>query len=886
MKIYGEFVNKKGKAVSVAVEAAGTGKDIEITDGGDIQFAEDDTVTTSCGLNDLLDVVQSHSCTLRLETRRFVRELFAKGVHSASVSVKEDGKSVFEGWLEPGTYSQDFVELYDDLEVNCVDWLASLQYTNFRKVGSGVAYPTAKAGATTHTFLSLITEALNYASGGKNWQLWYDGSKSLPGGKGSAHVLEELSVNDLAFLGDTEDDVMTYQDVVESVLKYLDLHVVQYGTDIYLYSWETLRKGAVTWTLLHGTGSAAEGGSVTLTEKTVSDTGQQVDVGETFNLLSLKVSPTFIDTLVDSPLGDDSTPAFSARQKYVTEYVANGKGHDAAMGFKDFVSTGTSTCKDGSVTDYYVRVKRATGWTFGSAGVDWKEKFCADGSHQEKMLNQLAGSIGAQLVSVGKVTLKSDNKDNTPSASSITMDDYLVISVNGNEKDDDGMAEPSTDTVRAAMPVAVYDGGTNGGVYSPADDGMKNYLVISGSVILNPVLHTAGYGLGVMGPWVYDEPIGRVRAKKDSITANGAVPGRDGDRYVIFDWWKAAQAKDAVTEDLDPQGSGSYSVGWKPWTDDGPQQYEFEYSTVGDGTDKVSKVGVIDCMLTIGEGADKKVLVENKTGDGRPADFSWQAYKEKGSCTEDEYYAQTFSIGFDPKIGDKIIGAEYQIGRNFDFNMNISEENGMAIPLPYGAHLHGHVHLEILGPVLWTWNDITRRHPTMFRHTKWTEKDIPLMAHVSSILLKNLKMTICSDSDQSDNGDSDIIYMSRTDESFYNKKDDLEMKVHSGFTSSECQKHHLKTSACVASVTKTQGGDMVLSIHDENSGEDGKAEKLYVNAYYQALHVPRVALTANVEEAYAKPFGDYTHPALGPLYVESMGANLKDGTCTMRLMEK
>lgn len=174
----------------------------------------------------------------------------------------------------------------------------------------------------------------------------------------------------------------------------------------------------------------------------------------------------------------------------------------------------------------------------------------------------------------------------------------------------------------------------------------------------------------------------------------------------------------------------------------------------------------------------------------------------------------------------------------------------------------------------------------MFRHTKWTEEDIPLMAHVSSILLKNLKMTICSDSDQSDNGDSDIIYMSRTDESFYNKKDDLEMKVHSGFTSSECQKHHLKTSACVASVTKTQGGDMVLSIHDENSGEDGKAEKLYVNAYYQALHVPHVTLTANVEEAYAKPFGDYTHPALGSLYVESMGANLKDGTCTMRLMEK
>ena len=36
-------------------------------------------------------------------------------------------------------------------------------------------------------------------------------------------------------------------------------------------------------------------------------------------------------------------------------------------------------------------------------------------------------------------------------------------------------------------------------------------------------------------------------------------------------------------------------------SDTGPQLYEFKYSAIGDGSDHISKVGVLACMLIIGD---------------------------------------------------------------------------------------------------------------------------------------------------------------------------------------------------------------------------------------------------------------------------------------------
>ena len=174
----------------------------------------------------------------------------------------------------------------------------------------------------------------------------------------------------------------------------------------------------------------------------------------------------------------------------------------------------------------------------------------------------------------------------------------------------------------------------------------------------------------------------------------------------------------------------------------------------------------------------------------------------------------------------------------------------------------------------------------MFRHTKYGTNNIPLMAHVSSIIIKNFSVKIYSDVENS--GDEDIVYMSRTSHKFYNKKDDLEMKIHSGFTASEIASYGLSGKLMYTTVCG-KDGLAVTSITNKATGVTEKAEKLYVDAYYKELSKPRIVLTQNMQ---CKDMGivqtsRWTHPALAgkTFYVRDIGYNLMDGSATAKMEE-
>ena len=342
---------------------------------------------------------------------------------------------------------------------------------------------------------------------------------------------------------------------------------------------------------------------------------------------------------------------------------------------------------------------------------------------------------------------------------------------------------------------------------------------------------------------------------------------KDG-RYLAFEWWKLGKQ------------TGTRK-GWIPYTEDGPQQYEYKTAS---GKDEVDKVDILWCMLRIGD----KVLVEDKTKNGSVDAFSWHTYKELSQCADtDEYLEQTFTIGINPKIGDKLIGQDFDIGTNFDYTTNIDAEKGMAIPLPYDAKLHGSMTFQVLGidnPV-WTDYHVTR-HKTMFRHTKYGTDNIPLMAHVSSVIIKNFSVKIYSDVENG--GEEDIVYMSRTSHKFYNKKDDLDMKIHSGFTSEEIAKYGLSGKIMYTTVCG-KDGLAITSITNKITGVSAKPEKLYVDAYYNELSQPRIVLTQNMQctDMSVAQTSRWTHPALAgkTFYVRDIGYNLMEGSAQAKMEE-
>ena len=501
-------------------------------------------------------------------------------------------------------------------------------------------------------------------------------------------------------------------------------------------------------------------------------------------------------------------------------------------------------------------------------------------------------------MALGSVKVNTANDDNSPT-SKVNMTNYMVVSVNGNGNDKEAETYPSAADIQKNIPYAVYNGNSAGGVFSPSDKDTTNYIVFSGKMILNPIMaRTNTYTKLHNTEWwrgVGDDVVNKV------VVWHRTVPSRNnGDgRYYTRQYWQAEAPDQAVTWH---EGADS---GFYPYTGEGPEEYEFNYSAVGDGTDKISKVAVLACMLVIGNKCVVEKTPDNDQGDtdekGNPIpytddpakgsnNFVWKEFKERSECkSDDEYYQQSFTIGFDPKIGDKLIGTEFSIQNNIDYKMGVDAE-GTAIPIRKKDKVSGQVRFMILGPVNATWDVITRRHPTFFRHTKWGSSTIPLLAHVSSILVKSFEVKVYSDNGLISNGndDNDIIYMSDTKETFVNKKDDLEFKINSALTAAECQKLGVSNTVKLSTPLNIATGDGVLEVYDRNGNVKAKPEQIYVDSYYTEYHKPRVMMEQKLIDTdnTVSLFNHYRHEALNKeFFVQGIGRNLIEGRADLTLKE-
>ena len=895
MYIHGSFLSQQGDTITVHIV---TGNDrtqtIEIgTEKADVYFSEDPAEIEN-EVNDTFDVLLRNSAKIRLLCGNLIKDLFSTSCRDAVVNIYKNDTCIFAGFIEPQTLSQPYNDRWDELELNCIDALSALQYSKYKNVGAlGVIYAFVKAEASQRSFYDIATEILQGVTdgldilGNQNIKFWYDGSKAVDAQTANRYqVFKQLSISDLLFLGDDESDVWQQDEVLEELLKYLNLHIVQDGFNFYIFSWESVKAtpDKIIWhdIVANSTKTTAQQ-AVTIALANVADCDTTISIGDVYNQLLLTAKVEDIESVIESPLDDDLLASpYINKQKYLTEYSSDGEGKAAYNAFYDMTHDQKTTYGGGAITDWYVQVMRNKQWKFpmkGNTDIDIVDYFGSEGTNQHALPDWLGQEPGAAIIALGSVKINTANDDNSPT-SKVNMTNYLVVSVNGNCIDnDENKTYPSVADIQKNIPYAVYTGNKAGGVFSPSDEKTTNYIVLSGKVILNPIMkQTNTYTLLHNKKWVVWMP----DVNQDvNWVWHQTVPSRNnGDgRYYTRQYWQAETPDKEVSWH---EGSDS---GFYPYTGEGPEEYEFKYSAIGDSTDTISKVAVLACMLIIGD----KCVVETGT-DGQTTDFVWQKYKERSECqSDDEYYQQCFTIGFDPKIGDKLVGTEFSIQNNIDYKMGIDAE-GIAIPITKGDKISGQVRFMILGPVNATWDVITRRHPTFFRHTKWSSSSVPLLAHVSSILIKSFEVKVYSDNGLISNGndDNDIIYMSDTKETFVNKKDDLEFKINSALTATECAQLGVSNTVKLSTPLNISTGDGVLEVYNRNGNVKAKPEQIYVDNYYTEYHKPRIVMEQKLRDIdnVVSLFNHYRHEALNKeFFVQGIGRNLIEGRADLTLKE-
>ena len=873
MYIHGDFRDVNNVLYSVHI-LSDNDKTKELTIGEKGLFFSGSPISIETDIDDTFQTIIRRSATINLVTSDYIGDkLFANNSRNIKVNIYKEDLCIYAGFVEPNTFSQPFANGLEEFTINTTDALTTLQYYNYGDV-TLKTYLKAKKDAKVKTFKDMLDQMLGDILdidivNGTGGVIYYDLSKGITKGKEST-IFNDCSMSELYLLGDEADDVWTNEDVLEQMLQYLNLHIIQDGLDYYIFDWNSIKNRRTNWQNMTLRAVTLQNPSVIeMTSEMHSSNDTNLSVADVYNQISVKCKLEDQEDVIKSPMDSDSLSSlYNGKQKYMTEYISEGEGRRANNAFFDMIHDRTTTYDCCRTVDWYLQAMYNRNWNFITPNGDITD-LCEFGNNmyinQWKLPKYLKDNqLIPSLFRMGSVEKKPNITNNSPT-SKIDMSSYLFISINGNGDDTETNHSPSDQTLQNRSGMIEYIGNSSGGVFSPTDDVTTNYLVFSGKLCLMPIQKETDKFSTLLN---YD----RGSYWHKTVPSDNNVDGR----YYTRKWYNQTSPSDEATSYIE----GALSL--HPWTKDkANHQLQYNYTSKGDSTDKFSKLPVLECELIIGN----KRLIETNIDIYGNSTFKWVEIGKEPIIDGDKI--TTFSLGINPKIGDKIIGDEFSIQNNISYTMNLETE-GTAIPITKDDALSGAVVFRILGPINLTWNDITKRHKTWFRHTKWYNNTKFVLSHLENIIIKDFECKVYSDQAGNDSDeDNDLIYMSNETDKFVNKKDDTEFKFITQLSSAECIQKGIKNSINLNAVINTNTRTPLESIYNATTNETAKPEEHYINQYYLAYSKPKLIMETDLHDTDDISIQNIFHSKVlkRNFFVQSINRDLKEASVHIKLKE-
>lgn len=888
MILTGQFNDIDDNLVTVQISKS-DGVNSTVTIGENGLFFSGDPITIETDLENTFSTLIRKSCTINLLTKQYIGDaLWAANANNIKVQINKGNNVIFNGFVEPNTYSQPFVSL-DEFSINCIDALSALQYYNYKDATPNT-YDGLKLLSGTASFKTILIDALTTVLGNSNFNVYYDCSKASSEGR-EQNIFEDCGMSESYIFGETYDDIWTYEEVVSEIMQYLNLHIIQQGNDFYVFDWNTLKNRRNIWYNIKTNSSVSlpNPQNVTITGEMHGADDTNITVSEVYNQISVSCDLESIDSVITSPLDNDSlTSPYTGKQLYMREYISEGNGTTALNAFKNMVKENGDDVEydEAKYIDWYLRFKNNPQWIMhtnnGTGDLMDEINNNSQTYNDNKYINQwkIAHTIHwnrlwPAIISMGSVERKARIKDDSPTAK-VSMTDYLFIPINGNEVDDNINSVPTPTELQNHAPIIEYIGG-NGGVYSPSDDDTINYLVFSGSMLLQPITEESKTNADATG----------FSAMKQAVNNNqyiSTVPSDNNDhgRYYTRKFFTTENPSDEPDETV-----WLNDMSLQPWTADKANHlFQYQYAQYWNKQDLVSKLPVLECELIIGN----KRLIETDMDEYGHSTFQWVTLGQEPTreYEGETYTLTTFTLGVNPKIDDYIIGTDFKLQNTISIPMNLDTE-GTAIPITKEDALNGAVQFRILGPVNSTWNQVVRRHPTWFRHTQWSSENKIILAHLESIIIKDFKCQIYSDNARNEtDGNDELIYVSDETDRYVNKNDDTEFKFITQPTADVILAQGLEAGVNINAVVDLNNDSPLLSIYDNTTNETAKAEEHFVNQYYGEYSIPRLIMEMTVHNGNNISWRNtYTSTPLNKsFYVIAMSDDVRMNTTTIKLKSK
>ena len=256
--LVGQFKDKCQELVTVLIHIPGAGVLSKIGgnsyEDADIYFDADSPVTIKTEVTDTFDVLQIKSCTINLYVRTYLGNiLFTGDARNLIVNVWKNNKCLFSGFIEPNVYNQPYNKRYDSLNLQATDAIATLQYYPYRGIQTQQDYDEFRSYADKVSFETVVSNVLGKLPvldllNERPNSIYYDGSIRTSSTAAATSIWTDCYIYDLLWAGEEKDDLMNDDQVLEELLKYLDLHIIQEGCNFFIYNWATIRnRQTIDW---------------------------------------------------------------------------------------------------------------------------------------------------------------------------------------------------------------------------------------------------------------------------------------------------------------------------------------------------------------------------------------------------------------------------------------------------------------------------------------------------------------------------------------------------------------------------------------------------------------------------------------------------------------
>ena len=182
-------------------------------------------------------------------------------------------------------------------------------------------------------------------------------------------IFEDLSISELNFYGEDADEILNYEEILDNILTYLNLHILYYDGMFYLFDWDSIKNRNNNWFLIPNYLSTLQGAAqVSINADTFADADTNISMSEVYSQISINCKMKTQDTLIENPLDKDSlTSLYKGKQLYMTEYISEGSGNNANSAFNKIVKGQSDSYKNCKVVNWFVQSKSNKNWKFNNS---------------------------------------------------------------------------------------------------------------------------------------------------------------------------------------------------------------------------------------------------------------------------------------------------------------------------------------------------------------------------------------------------------------------------------------------------------------------------------------------------------------------------------------